>query len=101
MSRLRATSKKWLIKSLRGLCRVYFRPGWVEHGRCPVEMPTGIYIANYASWIDPLLLMLLLHKEFGESEPDFVVAVKIRHKNLWWSKLAERLGNVLHYDPVK
>lgn len=101
MSRLRATIKRWLIKFLRGLCRVYFRPGWVEHGRYPAEMPSGIYVANYASWIDPLLLMLLLHNEFGENEPDFVVAVNIRHKHLWWSKLAARLGNVLHYDPVK
>lgn len=97
----RPKPKQWLIKTLRGLCRVYFRPGWIEHGDHGAAMPEGIYIANYGSWIDPLLLMLLLDKEFGETEAEFSLAVNIRHKNCWWAKLAGWLGDVILYDPTR
>lgn len=93
--------KLWIIRALRGLCRVYFRPGWIEHGNHETTMPNGIYIANYGSWIDPLLLLLLLEKEFAETEPDFVIALNLRHKNRWWAKLAALLGRVLYYDPTR
>jgi acyl-[acyl-carrier-protein]-phospholipid O-acyltransferase / long-chain-fatty-acid--[acyl-carrier-protein] ligase len=93
--------KTLLVKALRGLCRVYFRPGWIEHGHGGASLPAGIYVANYGSWIDPLLLMLLLDKEFADSEPDFAVAINIRHQNRWWARLADWLGNVLLFDPTR
>jgi acyl-[acyl-carrier-protein]-phospholipid O-acyltransferase/long-chain-fatty-acid--[acyl-carrier-protein] ligase len=64
-------------------------------------MPGGIYLANYGSWIDPLFLLLLLQKEFAETEPDFAIAINQRHKNRFWAKLTARLGNVLYYDPTR
>lgn len=97
----RLKPKLWIIRALRALCRIYFRPGWIEHGSLETTMPGGIYIANYGSWIDPLLLMLLLEKEFAETEPDFIIAINLRHKNRWWAKLTARLGNVLYYDPTR
>lgn len=96
-----AKIKTWFIKALRGVARTYFRPGWVEHGKHGATMPSGVYIANYASWADTPLLALLLEKEFTEQEKDFAVAINLRHKNRWWAKLTAKLVPVLHYDPVK
>lgn len=99
--RRRSKLKNVLIRAMRGLCHVYFRPGWIEHGEHGASMPSGIYIANYASWADPILLTLLLDKEFAETEPDFAIAINLRHKNRWWAKLTAKLGNVLYYDPTR
>lgn len=97
----RSKPKTWVIKALRGLCRGYFRPGWVEHGKHGGTMPSGVYITNYGSWIDPLLLALLLDKEFSEQEQDFALAINLRHKNRWWAKLTRMLVPVLYYDPAR
>lgn len=96
-----AKIKTWFIKAIRGLARAYFRPGWVEHGKHGATLPSGIYIANHASWADTPLLALLLEKEFSEQEKDFAVAINLRHKNRWWAKLTKALVPVLHYDPAK
>jgi len=97
----RSKLKMWIIKALRGIARAYFRPGWVEHGKHGATLPSGVYIANYASWADVPLLALILEKEFAEQEKDFAVAINIRHKNRWWAKLTAKLVTVFHYDPTR
>ncbi|MCH2546933.1 MAG: AMP-binding protein [Alphaproteobacteria bacterium] len=86
---------------VRSLCRIYFRPGWIEHGAHDTTMPSGLYITNYKSWIDPLLLMVLLEKEFRNTAPDFALAINIRHKKYWVSRWTEKLGNVIYFDPSR
>lgn len=90
-----------LFPVLRGVCRLWFRPGWVEHGKLPAALPTGVYVTNYASWIDGLLLVLMLDKEFSGKSPDYAVAMNIRHRSCWWARLTAKLVQVLYYDPVR
>ncbi|MBM3618065.1 MAG: AMP-binding protein [Alphaproteobacteria bacterium] len=101
----RATFKRYAHEAkfitLRGILRVVFRPGWVEHGMHQPQLPGGVYIVNHASWADGFILAVLLEKEFRYSHPDFAVAVNIRHQHKISTKLLQKLVNVLFFDPAK
>lgn len=98
---LRQRLRNGIFAVLRGLVRAAFRTGWIEHGQHHASLPGGLYVANHGSWADTFILAILLEKELRETQPDFAVAINLRHRNRRWAKLLSRLLPVFFYDPVK
>lgn len=86
-----------LFKITNFLAHSWFRIHLKEHGSHSATMPGGVYIANYQSWVDSLLLIVTIDDLLGR----YIFALNYRHRNHWWAKLTARLVPVIYYDPVR
>ena len=85
---------------LAGILRLWLKPEWIDHEANHFGEP-GVYIANFSSWIDPLVFATLLAPELKDAEVPFRIAINQRHENKLVMKLCKLIAPVVLYDPAK
>lgn len=89
------------LRLLNRLLRLWLRPRWVEHGQFSATLEPGVYIVNYASWADNLILAGTIGYELADAGIPFHIAQNTRHKKRWSAKLTRFFAPVYDYNPTK